>query len=181
MDGTLIRRLTTHDECLIDPEDRRTLNMTPAVITVTRIQEHIMRLSSSVILIAFTAFLLTDRPASALVLTIQQPIVQAFSVQTTVIVPDRGSTFIGKVSRAGAYRRRAGFFPWQTTSGAFADHTSTRAHVWIHDMREMDRQILESTHRSAVSRSESQSRPRVPQEPTAAQTAYRALLARQRR
>lgn len=87
-------------------------------------------------------------------LTIQQPVIQTFSVNTTVSVPDRGGMSLGGVGRAGASRQSFGFSRPGTSTGKFMEGTSTSVHVWIHDLREMDRMVLESAERQSPYRSE---------------------------
>ncbi len=92
---------------------------------------------------AIIAILSADRTLRAQV-TIQQPVVQVFSVNTTVSVPDRGSAFIGGVKRAGDSRNTFGFGPFRPGSsvGTFREHAGLSTHVWIHEFDEMDRMLL---------------------------------------
>ena len=77
-------------------------------------------------------------------LTIQQPVIQSTGGQFAVSVPDRGGVLLGSVSRAGESRSSYGFpFTRGSSVGRFAEHSSMTSHVWIHDLREMDRLILE--------------------------------------
>lgn len=77
-------------------------------------------------------------------LSIQQPVIQSTGGHFTVSVPDRGGVLLGSVSRAGESRKSYGFpFTRGSSVGRFAQHSSMSSHVWIHDLREMDRQVLE--------------------------------------
>ncbi len=95
---------------------------------------------------------------------IQQPIVQQFGVQTSVVVPDRGFLFLGGVSRAAHSRYSPGLFgPGFIGPGYFGpgylgpvgpcgcrgssygfdyQATSLSVGVSILDLAEMDRQVL---------------------------------------
>ncbi|WP_437223972.1 hypothetical protein SH661x_003432 [Planctomicrobium sp. SH661] len=74
--------------------------------------------------------------------TVQQPVVSGFGVQTAVSVPDRGGVLLGGVSSAGEFASRSGFFPTATRFGAGASASSMEARVWIHDAAEMDHALL---------------------------------------
>lgn len=77
-------------------------------------------------------------------LTVQQPIFQSTGGQFAVSVPDRGGVLLGSVSRAGESRNSYGFpFTRGSSVGRFARHSSLSSHVWIQDLREMDRLILQ--------------------------------------
>lgn len=77
-------------------------------------------------------------------LSVQQPILQSTGGNFAVSVPDRGGVFLGGISRAGESRKSYGFpFTRGSSVGRFSQHSSLSSHVWIHDLREMDRQILE--------------------------------------
>ena len=92
-------------------------------------------------------------------LFIQQPIVQQFGVQTSVIVPDRGFLFLGGVSRAAHSRYSPGNFGPGFSGPGFLSpvgpcgcrgsslgfeyqSTSLSVGVSILDLAEMDRQVL---------------------------------------
>ena len=77
-------------------------------------------------------------------LTVQQPVIQSTGGNFAVSVPDRGGILLGSVSRAGESRKSYGLpFTRGSSVGRFAQHSSLSSHVWIHDLREMDRMILE--------------------------------------
>lgn len=94
------------------------------------------------LLVVAGALLVVDRPVFAQALSVQQPVVGATSVGTTVSVPDRSSMYLGGVSRAGAARRFAGPFRSGTSTGVFREHSGLRVAVQIHDFEAMDETLL---------------------------------------
>lgn len=85
-------------------------------------------------------------------LSIQQPVFQSIGGHFGVFVPNQGGVLLGSVSRAGESRKSYGFpFTRGSSIGRFAQHSSMSAHVWIHDLREMDRQVLEMAESATVS------------------------------
>jgi hypothetical protein len=74
--------------------------------------------------------------------TLQQPVVEQFSTDTVVSVPDRGRMFLGGVGSAGATRREYGPLPWGTASGRFTSSSSLDVGVYIHDFEAMDAALL---------------------------------------
>ncbi len=82
------------------------------------------------------------RRANAQGLVVQQPVIETFAIGTSVVVPDRGSTFLGGVSRAADARTTAGFLPWGSSIGNERSHSSARVHVYIHDLEAMDQALL---------------------------------------
>jgi hypothetical protein len=87
--------------------------------------------------------------------TVQQPSVGVFSGGTTVSVPDGGRTAIGGVGRAGSSRSQYGFGPGRSRSnlGVFNEAAGMSVGVRIHDLSELDRQVLaaaESRSRSGA-------------------------------
>jgi hypothetical protein len=87
------------------------------------------------------AIIVPSRPADAQFVTVQQPVVQQFQVQTVVSVPDRGSVLLGSVARGTTFGRSTGGGFGSTRSGE-AMTSGVSAHVWIHDFDEMDRLLL---------------------------------------
>jgi hypothetical protein len=73
---------------------------------------------------------------------IQQPVVGVNSVQTVVSVPDRGSAFLGGISRARTSSNQFGFSPFGSSNGGGFSNSSQRVFVTIHDFEEADRQLL---------------------------------------
>jgi len=92
--------------------------------------------------------------ASAQNLSVQQPSVSNFSVGTTVVVPDQGGAFLGGVRRGAMGRSSYGPFRSGSALGLESSGGGISTHVQIHDMAEMDRQILAS----APARDESRAR-----------------------
>jgi hypothetical protein len=88
--------------------------------------------------------LLSDLPqeSCAQAVTVQQPAVQVFGVNTTVVVPDQGSALLGSVSSAGDTRSTNGFSPFGSSIGSFRNHSSQTATVYIHDFEAMDEALL---------------------------------------
>jgi hypothetical protein len=77
--------------------------------------------------------------------TVQQPVMGVTSVNTTVSVPDRGTTFMGGVSSAESGRSQYGPLRSGTSTGYSRQSTSISTHVYIIDLNEMDQAILNST------------------------------------
>ena len=84
--------------------------------------------------------------AWAQAINVQQPVFSNFSVNTTVLVPDRGGIFLGGVKRAGESRSVYGPWPLRfgSSRGMFREASNMSAHVWIHDFDAMDRMLLNS-------------------------------------
>lgn len=100
-------------------------------------------MAKHIVIYTFAAVLLLSSRGVAQ-LTVQQPVVQSIGGNFAVSVPDRGGIHLGSISRAGSSRSSYGFpFTRGSSVGRFAEHTSMSAHVWIHDLREMDRMILD--------------------------------------
>jgi hypothetical protein len=77
-------------------------------------------------------------------LTVQQPVLQSTGGNFAVSVPDRGEILLGSISRAGESRKSYGLpFSRGSSVGRFSQHSSLSSHVWIHDLRAMDRMILD--------------------------------------
>jgi len=73
---------------------------------------------------------------------IQQPVVQQFSTDTVVSVPDRGNLYLGGVTSAGEGRREYGPLPWGTAGGRFVSSSDQDVGVYIHDFEAMDAALL---------------------------------------
>jgi hypothetical protein len=93
--------------------------------------------------------LLAASTAQAQNVTVQQPIVRNFSVGTTVVAPDRGGSYLGGIRRAADGRFRGGLFPQPAAVGREVSGANVTTHVWIHDLREMDEELLNSAPRPA--------------------------------
>jgi hypothetical protein len=76
--------------------------------------------------------------------TVQLPTFHFFSVSTTVLVPDRGATYLGGVNYSSAGRTSRGFGPLTTNTAM--GRSSGGSNVWvsayIHDLEAMDAAIL---------------------------------------
>jgi hypothetical protein len=73
---------------------------------------------------------------------IQQPVVQQFSTDTVVSVPDRGNLYLGGVGSAGAARSEYGPLPWGTAGGRFTSSSGLDVSVYIHDFEALDEALL---------------------------------------
>lgn len=83
------------------------------------------------------------RNAPAQNIAVQQPVLQDFSVETTVTVPDRGSTLLGSVRSSAAGRTSYGFGPLRNTArGSSQTGSSVTTSVYIHDLRAIDDALL---------------------------------------
>jgi hypothetical protein len=81
--------------------------------------------------------------ASAQAVTVQQPVVGVFNVNTAVSVPDRGSALVGSVARAASGRKSYGFPPrYGSSYGVSRSNSSVQTSVWIHDLSAMDEAVL---------------------------------------
>ena len=78
---------------------------------------------------------------------VQQPLVQQFSVDTTVVVPDRGTAFLGGVSNAATSVPTYGPLPYGTAFGSEVSSSHAETSVFIHDFELMDRLILQEGQR----------------------------------
>ncbi|MBI1312271.1 hypothetical protein GC176_13360 [bacterium] len=78
-------------------------------------------------------------------LAVQVPVGRALGGRFSAVVPDRGSVSLGGIDRAGSSCSRAGFgIPNSVSWGRFAESSNLSSHVWIHDLREMDRMVLDA-------------------------------------
>lgn len=82
--------------------------------------------------------------------TVQQPVVEQFSADTVVSVPDRGRLFLGGVGSAGATRKEYGPIPWGTASGRYTSSSSLDVGVFIHDFEAMDEFLLSQPARRST-------------------------------
>lgn len=80
--------------------------------------------------------------------TVQLPTLSVFSGSTTVVVPDRGSTYMGGISRAASGRNEFGvpmlpFRPFRNTASGYERSVSSlRVSATIHDFEAMDEFLL---------------------------------------
>lgn len=78
---------------------------------------------------------------------VQQPVVGVTSLNTTVLVPDRGTMYLGGVSSGQFGRNQYGPLRSGTSSGYSLQSTSVSTSVYIHDLQAMDEAILNSVKR----------------------------------
>lgn len=78
---------------------------------------------------------------------IQQPIVQQFSVGTTLTVPDRGSALLGGIQSGAIHSRQSGPFRSGSTYGHSFQSSTGSVGVYIHDFEAMDQMLLNSAPR----------------------------------
>ncbi len=97
---------------------------------------------------AVAGLMLGSRPATAQQVTVQQPLVGVFQVNTTVSVPDRGSAFLGGVRSAASGRSAFGPLRSGSSLGLQRDASTATAHVYIHDLHAMDEALLASAEPS---------------------------------
>lgn len=81
---------------------------------------------------------------------VQLPTIQNFGMSTTVVVPDRGRTYAGGVSRSARSTSRRGspFLPSSRGYGAETTASGVSVGAYIHDFEEMDRTLLEQAARN---------------------------------
>lgn len=77
-------------------------------------------------------------------ITVQLPTYNFFTTQTSVMVPDRGGTSLGGVSRSSGGRREFGppFLPGNRAFGSATSGGSMEVNVVVHDLQAMDEALL---------------------------------------
>ncbi|MFK7776668.1 MAG: hypothetical protein QM501_00935 [Gimesia sp.] len=75
---------------------------------------------------------------------VQQPVVQQFSTQTTVSVPDRGSIVLGAFNSGSIRSRQVGPFRRGGSYGQAFQSSTSSVGVYIHDFEAMDQMLLNS-------------------------------------
>jgi len=125
------------------------------------------------LLTSIAGVLVSAEPLLAQNVTVQQPAFGRFSVGTSVVVPDRGRAFLGGVGRAADSRKRFLGFPSGTSLGQSRQHSGVSTRVWIHDLREMDRRMLQQG--AATNAAAGNAAPRGQRLPGYAEHAYRRL------
>ena len=85
-------------------------------------------------------------------LTFQVPVQQRLGVGTTVLVPDRGRTLLGSISRARSSWQRHGPLGLGSSVGQERSRTTITARAWIHDLAAMDRALLAEGRQSLPAR-----------------------------
>ncbi len=91
--------------------------------------------------------------ARAQQVAVQQPVVGVTSVNTSVLVPDRGQIRLGGVSSAQSSRNQYGTWPRGSSFGVSRSANSLSASVTIIDLREMDEAIMSTAPTSSASHS----------------------------
>jgi hypothetical protein len=75
----------------------------------------------------------------------QVPVYQTFGGRFSTVVPDRGTVFLGGISRAGRSYSRGGCGCLSRPGvGMYVESAGLSASAWIHDLREMDRMVLDA-------------------------------------
>lgn len=92
----------------------------------------------------FFAFALFAEQTTFAQQAVQQPVVGTTSINTTVSVPDRGTTYLGGVSSAQSGRTQYGPFRSGPSTGLTRQASSMSVNVYIHDLHAMDEAILNS-------------------------------------
>jgi len=85
--------------------------------------------------------------AEAQAVRIQQPIVQQFSMGTTLTVPDRGSALLGGIRSGAIHSRQSGPFRSGSRYGHSFQSSTSSVGVYIHDFEAMDQMLLNSAPR----------------------------------
>ena len=98
------------------------------------------------------ACVLVATPAFAQRITVQQPVVETFSVDTVVSVPDRGRLFLGGIGGSASSTSDYGFAPGGSSVGGFTTHSGMDVGVYIHDLDAMDEFLLSQPTRFNTSR-----------------------------
>ncbi|PHS10442.1 MAG: hypothetical protein COA78_11290 [Blastopirellula sp.] len=102
-----------------------------------------MLLSYLGIMILFSVALLNTKTTEAQ--TVQLPEFHQFGVRTSVLVPVRGSTYLGGVGRNGEYsngRRGLPFFPGNRSISKSTSRSGMRSSAYLHDFDTMDKALL---------------------------------------
>jgi len=89
---------------------------------------------------------LGSRPVAAQQI-VQQPVVQQFSVDTVVGVPDQGRAFLGGVSSAASSQRVYGPIRSGTAVGRSFSSSAVDVGVFIHDFEAMNEALLAAPSR----------------------------------
>ncbi len=87
---------------------------------------------------------------------IQLPSFQQFSYSGSVLVPDRGSAYLGGVKRSASGQSQRGL---NRTAGRTISNSGASVTATIIDLQQIDRQILADGRRPNVARQRSASRP----------------------
>jgi hypothetical protein len=103
---------------------------------------------ATIALLTVLAFALVAGSAQAQpATTVQLPSFNFFSISTTVLVPDRGSVYIGGDNAGGAALFEGGAGIGQRSFGTSIGGGGMSVGVQVHDLRAMDRQLLDEAAR----------------------------------
>jgi hypothetical protein len=83
--------------------------------------------------------------------TVQLPTFQQFSASTTIVVPDRGSAWLGGMHRSASGSNQFGSLPGNRSTGSADSASGLRVFVQIHDFETMDRALLNEARAGRVS------------------------------
>jgi hypothetical protein len=105
-------------------------------------------ISGAAILLSWTAH------QSAYAQAVQLPSFHSFSVQTSVLVPDRGSAMLGGVDYARSGSTTRGFGPFRNRAfGQEVGRSQASVHATIIDHAELDRAVLaEAARRESIAK-----------------------------
>ncbi|TWT61107.1 hypothetical protein [Rubinisphaera italica] len=109
-------------------------------------------------LTAMCLFILITTPETeAQSVTVQQPVVSRFSINSTVSVPDRGTTHLGSLGTARDSRFHSRTWPPGSSTSRSLTHQSVSVSAYIHDFEEMDALLLQQGEQSLPLTFESES------------------------
>lgn len=110
----------------------------------------------SILPVSLAVCLANSHAAFAQKITVQEPAFETFGVGTTVSVPDRGRVSLGGVSRGKMSRSTYGFGPLRsgTNMGLSSQSTTLGVGARVHDMAEMDRQVLHAAETARRARND---------------------------
>lgn len=84
-------------------------------------------------------------------LSVQVPYVRSIGGRFSTVVPDRGSVSLGGISRSGRSYSRGGCGCFGGPgAGTFLESSNLSVSAWIHDLREMDRMVLDAADSPAA-------------------------------
>ncbi len=109
------------------------------------------------LILTYSFLLCSTSITQAQSVTIQQPSVSRFSVNSTVSVPDRGSTHLGSLGTARDSRFQSRTWPRGSSSSRSRTHQSVSVSAHIHNLEEMDELLLQQGGQSLPLSFESES------------------------
>lgn len=108
-----------------------------------------MKFISNVPMLCVCVVIVHAQSAFAQNVSVQQPVISNFGLNTTVVVPDRGTAYLGSVGRSAFTRSDYGPLNFSRPIGKTTSHSGTSTSVWIHDFEAMDRALLGETNDSS--------------------------------